>query len=342
MNKYTRQLQEYIPCPALLTKAPEQAFPLLKKFSSRLRELFSPDHVPKKTYFFSDAYGGGQEWNPLEREDLDVIISTDFSSRPTEPTHVKYDTFGHEDVTNHFLRLILQQFDEINARTDLSRKAKKKARKLGTGVFINYAPRINHSNASPFWIATARGGDIRVVATPLASLSAIRDEIETLSYLPNPTEQDPHNGLYDHTQQFRSKLTPILLDPHHGLDVVEADPRIIPPARSDWHVSFVDRYGNVITYVDDVEGQWEEIKRIAQTASNWRKSIQLLIGDARADCSIGSTLGASDPGNLYVYRNGGIDFARKWNIEDTATSKISDNAFTHMGKPRLGNEIRVL
>ncbi|HRH93418.1 MAG TPA: hypothetical protein PKV72_02705 [Candidatus Peribacteria bacterium] len=335
--------RDVLPQPELVTHAPQPRGIAGGIVQARryLGNVLAGRHAPGRVYECSDTFGG-PGWDPLHGPDIDVHISTDFAGHPHAPVRRQYDTFGHERVTDHVLRLVLQQHDELGTRPDLSRRSRRQAQKLGTGVFVNYAPRIDGTNASPFWLATARGGEVRVVATPLSSLSAIRDHIETLQYLPNPQKGDPHNGLYDSSQQFRSKYTPRLLDPYHGLELVDADPAIIPAPDGGWHVSFVDRYGNVITHTEDPEGQWQEIQRIADQTGDTRGQVELTFGngDPRR-FTLGTTLGASQPGQPTVYRNGGIDLVRKWTPQDDADSKHASSAWVLAGKPRLGDRIRV-
>ncbi len=335
--------REVKPLPELLTSVPQPSGLSggIVRARRSLGHLLSGAHAPGRVYECSDTFGG-PGWDPLHGPDIDVAISTDFAGHPHERIRRTYDTFGHERVTDHVLRLVLQQHDELGTRPDLSRRGQRAAQKLGTGVFVNYAPRIDGTNASPFWVATARGGEVRVVATPLGALSAIRDDIETLQYLPNPQKGDPHNGLYDSSQQFRSKYTPRLLDPRHGLELVDADPAVIPAADGGWHVSFVDRYGNVITHTEDPDGQWEEIQRVADRAGDTRGQVGLVFGDGEPrPFTIGTTLGSSKPGQPTVYRNGGIDLVRKWTAQDDADSKHASSAWVLAGKPRLGAPIRV-
>ncbi len=135
------------------------------------------ENTPKRTYYFSDTYGGHEAWNPLAQEDPDAKISTDFGSRPTEPVHREFDIFGQEKVMHHLLRLILKQHDDLHAIEDLSVKKRRKALDIGTGIFVNSAPRVAQDNAEPFYLATARDGQVRIVTTPLSILSSIRDDI---------------------------------------------------------------------------------------------------------------------------------------------------------------------
>ncbi len=303
---------------------------------------YNESHDPKRKYFFSDTFGGSAEWDPLSLPDPDAQISTDFSGSPLTPCERRFDTYGQERVTDHLLRLILQQFDELARRPDISGGRRQQALRLGTGVFINYAPRTSHSNAQPFYVATARGGNIRIVSTPLEALSAIKGEIETLHHLPNPERGEADNGLYDWTQQFRSKLTPILLDPDHGLDLIEDDPADIPAPDNRWHIAFVDRFGNVISYTDNPEDQWGEIETLADRVGDSRREIRLLLdGHETVPLTLATSLGSAHPGGVSIYRNGGIDLVRKWQVGETASERLAQSAFRKLGNPTIGTTIEI-
>lgn len=304
------------------------------------------NQLPQRTYYFSDTYGGQEEWNPLAIPDADVLVSTDFGSRPHERIHREFDIFGQEAVTNHMLHLILAQHDELMQRADLTENEKVAAQNGGTAVFINTAPRTANNNADPFYVATARGGNVRIVTTPLDALSPIKQHIETLSYLPNPPP-GKSNGLYNGREQFRSRLTPKLLDPNHKLHLNKVNPSVIPDFRKDWHVSYVDRFGNVITRVEDVDAQWEEIINVAGTVSRQRDRLQLLLGEGShahptGPMEIATSLGEATPGVTSMYRNGGIDVVVKWVPNQSAVERLSASAWNSLGKPKIGTPIRLL
>lgn len=297
-------------------------------------------HASARTYFFSDTYGGRSD-NPLAMTDPDALISTDFGARPTTPVHREFDTFGREQMTSHVLRMILKLQDAFHERfAILGSTRARKAEELGTGVFINSAPRIGKGNAEPFYLATARDGHVRIVTTPLEALSTIRDQIETLFELPNPSPNE-HNGLYSGKEQFRSQYTPILLDPDHGIDLVQRDPDIIPKFRTDWHVSYVDCFGNVLTHTPAVEDQWQQIG--AQARGN-NGEVQLDIGGATESvvARIAESLGQADSGILSIYRNGGIDLASKWEEGQSAQQKLRTSAWMKMGQPSIGDGITLV
>ena len=305
------------------------------------------ENSPLRTYFLSDTFGGQEEWNPHALPDPDVMISTDFGSRPDQPVHREFDIFGQEEVSAHILRLVLAKHDELSTRLDLRGEKRQRAIEGGTGVFINSAPRIERTNAEPFYLATARGGRVRIVSTPLSALSAVKGEIETLQYLHNPTKLDETNGLYTGSEQFRSQYTPILLDPNHGLALENADPAMIPDARNDWHISYVDRFGNVITRIENAEAQWQEILRVASEVDGSRDRVRLLLGkgsDAQPTppLELTKSLGAATPGVASVYRNsGGIDVVVKWMPHQSASSRLASSAWQELGKPAIGTPIAV-
>lgn len=298
---------------------------------------------PARQYFFSDTYGGHQDPDPLALPDADVLISTDFGSLIEHPVRREFDILGREQVTDHLLRLLLKQHDEAVDRTDVPRQHRDDFLRGRTGVFINAAPRLNRANGEPFYVATLRGGAIRIVTTPLSALSAIRDDVETLSFLPNPQSADESNGLYTHREQFRSRLTPVLLRDDSALDLTSVDPAAIPVYDKPWHVAYVDRFGNIITWVDDVEQQWTEILRIADTLGHTRDRVSLMIGEGNPqEAELGTSLGQAGPGALTLYRNGNIDIVRKWALGDTARDKLRQSAYVLLGKPRIGDECAIL
>ncbi len=306
-------------------------------------------NAPQRTYFISDTYGGtGEDWNPLAQDDADVLISTDFGGRPLSPIHREFDHFGQEEVSAHILRLILAQHDELLSRLDLTPEQKQQAINLGTGIFINSAPRTGRNNAEPFYLATARNGAIRIVTTPLGALSPVKHEIESLSYLENPTDPAGSNGLYGGREQFRSRLTPRLLDPHHNLQLEGADVRSIPEGRKDWHVSYVDRFGNVITRTENPVEQWAEIARVAKTMQEENGRVRLIITGKdhthpTTPLEIAHSLGEATPGVPSIYGNsGGIDVVVKWMEGQDATDRLSGSAWNVLGKPKIGASIKLV
>lgn len=304
---------------------------------------------PLRTYYLSDTYGNAEDPpNPLTQPDSDVLISTDFGGRPTDRIHREFDIFGQEALADHILRLVVSQHDELMKRADLSDEEREAAVKGGTGIFINSAPRVARNNAQPFYVATARGGNIRVVSTPLSGLSAIKSDIETLQYLDNPSDPKGFNGLYTGREQFRSRLTPRLLNPNHRLELQDEDISKIPDPRADWHVAYVDRFGNVITRVENAEGQWEEIVRIASQAGESRDRVRLLLGHnshshPTQPLEIAQSLGEATPGVASIYRNGGgIDVVVKWVPDQTAHERMASSGWRSLGEPKIGDAIKLV
>ncbi len=306
-------------------------------------------NAPLRTYYLSDTYGGPEDPpNPLTQPDSDVLISTDFGGRPTDRIHREFDIFGQEALADHILRLVVSQHDELMRRVDLSDEERDFAIKGGTGVFINSAPRVARNNAQPFYLATAREGNIHIVSTPLSGLSAIKGDIETLQYLDNPSDPTGFNGLYTGREQFRSRLTPRLLNPNHKLELRDANISDIPDPRTDWHVAYVDRFGNVITRVDNAESQWEQIARIASQSGNSRNCVHLLLthnGHAHptGPLEIAQSLGEANPGVSSIYQNGGgIDVVVKWVPDQTAHERMASSGWRSLGEPRIGDAIKLV
>ncbi|MBM3231546.1 hypothetical protein FJZ28_04465, partial [Candidatus Peregrinibacteria bacterium] len=197
---------------------------------------------PQRTIYLSDTFGGPVD--ATQRLDADVELCTRLRSAPFEPFRTHIDTFGNERATDHIISLIRALVEEVDSRPYLSHEEKSAFRQMGTGVLINAAPRINGTNGHPFYVAELEH-NIRVVATPLAALSPVRDTVTELYELPNTG-----NGLYPDGEQFRSSYTGILLNRELAkrFPLLERDPMSIPvPADTD-HLGYVDRFGNLITH----------------------------------------------------------------------------------------------
>ncbi len=287
------------------------------------------NHAPQRTYFFSDTYGGSG--NPLEKPDADALITTDLRGQPKAPRHREFDIFGNTQVTAHILRMVRDLHAALDRHNLYSADYKREVRDMGTGIFINDAPRTNHTNGHPFYYAELDHG-ISVVTTPLEVLSSVRGHVQKLLRLPN---QD--NGLYPNGEQFRSSYTPELLDPavRERLPMEEVSPDEIPEFRTDWHLAYVDRFGNLITYVPNPEEQWEQVLQAAGAS----KQVRLTIGDTRHNIKLGTNLGASEPGELLIYGNGNIDLARKWAAGDTPQQRLDFSAYRQFKEPTIGDGI---
>lgn len=174
---------------------------------------------PDRMYLLSDTFGGNGDtskeepavWHPFTSPDIEAHIATDIRS-DFRGVRQKFDIFGAEKISDHVL---CATFDLQN----------KNSASGTTGIFVNHAARTEKGkNGEPFYVAQL-GDAVRVVATPLSALSAVRNRIHRLYHLPNE-----NNGLYGPHEQFRSSFTPRLLAQNHGLELVEDDPSIYPAA----------------------------------------------------------------------------------------------------------------
>ncbi|MBU1018743.1 MAG: hypothetical protein ABII07_06275 [Patescibacteria group bacterium] len=270
---------------------------------------------PDRIYLLSDTYGGQQTWNPYESPDIDAHIATDIRSRFPDVRR-SFDTFGAKAISDHVLRTIVALHDAVSG--------------LGsTGVFINSAPRTEKgSNGEPFYVADTDNG-IRVVATPLSALSAIKDRIAGLKHLPNED-----NGLYTEREQFRSSLTAVLLAGNHGLDLIEDSPSDIPEYPAGCRVSYADRFGNLVLF----EKNDQETGSIRDTiASGIGRVINLNIGSVERELVIGESLGEAKPGSLVIYPNdGNIEVVSKWGPDWSAQDSLKRSAYEQFEKPSIG------
>ena len=293
------------------------------------RELFGRGSCgrlspPSRTYYFSDTYGGTGDL--LKAPDPDALICTDLRSAPFRPVHREFDIFGRERVTDHILRLVLQLHDEMDRSSILSRTAKRRIRDVGTGIFVNAAPRIDRNNGEPFYLATLRH-DIRVVCTPLRTLAPVARHVESLWRLPN------ENAVFEHDEQFRSSYAPMLLDTGYQAGLEEVDLHAVPAYKEKWHVAYVDRFGNLVTYASDALRTWRYLKEIADPRDG---SIRVSIDGRNAELLLTSSLASSLPGTTVAYLNGNIDIVRKWAPGDAATSRLERSAYRLFGEPAIG------
>ncbi len=254
-------------------------------------------------------------WDPLKSPDIDALITTDIRSGITDVLR-EFDIFDSEKITDHVLRAAVALHDE--------------PRTFGTtGIFVNSAPRtVENNNGEPFYVATTDNG-IRVVTTPLTVLSAIRERIISLQYLPN----DRENGLYkSKREQFRSSFTVRLLAYNHGIPLIEADPKIIPEPSKELQLSYVDRFGNIV--IDTLVNLIRE--KIGET-------IGLNINGVSREATVGISLGESKPGSLVVYQNDGhIEVVAKWDPRWDSKAKFENSAWAQFAKPRLGAHVKIL
>lgn len=284
----------------------------------------------RRIYLFSDTYGRSK--NPFLQDDADAIVSTDFRSFPLEPIQREFDIYGRESVTEHMLRLIVELSDATAESKYMPPGVVDEFKSTYTGVFINAAPRLNKTNGAPFYVATA--GRIRIVTTNPAALSTIKDRIETLHHLNNES-----NIVYGPTEQFRSSYTPSLLYPDHGIDLIEDDINTtIPDYPNDqWELAYIDRFGNMITYCNDVEKQWKQIE-----AATVDGKVKLVVGNVSQTVEISTSLRDAEPGALVVYKNKNIDILRKWMAEEDSYTRLYKSSYFQFAKPEIGARIKVV
>jgi hypothetical protein len=299
-----------------------------------LFSLLHRDTNPQRKIMLSDTYGGPID--PTQRPDADAILCTHFRSQTFDAANYKFDTFGNEAATHHILELIVGLHDQIDNCSHLSKREKRRFRRMGTGVLINAAPRTEASakNGENFVVADLRG-NIRVVATPLSELSPVKEDVERLRIVPNHA-----NGLWSDVEQFRSSYAGLLLDEQFAkrFPLQEADPSCIPDPQEHWRLSYVDRFGNLITDVRDPALQLQKM----QDLQTWSKGFRIQIGDCvRDDLTLTSSLTDATPGRIVGYGNGNLDFVRKWAPLDTPHQKIELSAYHQFGKPLIGSPISV-
>ncbi len=282
----------------------------------------------KRIYSFSDCFGG--ESNPFRAPDPDALISTDFRSHPLDERHREFDIWGREGITDHVLRTILRLHEEVD-RCAVLNEGQKKRLVGGTGVLVNGAPRIQaHNNGEPFHLAQLRAGQVRVVA-PLHALSAVRNQIFRLQRLPNEG-----NPLFSAREQFRSSFAAWLLRADHNVPLEEVDPQEIPEAPKDWKVSYVDRFGNIVTF-DNREREPEQ-----KTLDELRNEFRLRIWKTVLPVALGSCLKEADSGVLTIYENDrNIEVIRKWEPDETVATRRKLSAYSQFGKPFIGAPVRI-
>jgi hypothetical protein len=286
----------------------------------------------RRVYAFSDTYGRSK--NPFLQDDADALVSTDFRSFPLEPVRREFDIYGREAITGHMLRLIFTLHDDIKDYKYLSPAVQKEFAETTTGIFINAAPRTDtQQNGAPFYVATAP--NMRIVTTDLTALSTVKHRIETLSVLNNLK-----NSIYSNTEQFRSSYTAFLLHPDHGHELEKQDLNIIPDYPDDkWELSYVDRFGNLITYTNKPDDRWKEVQEAAKKENG---KVNLLIGNVGQYVQTGVSLKDADPGALTLYQNGDLDVVRKWEKDEDSYARLYKSAFFQFSKPLIGARIRIV
>ncbi len=285
----------------------------------------------RRIYAFSDTYGRSK--NPFLQDDADSLISTDFRSFPLQTVRREFDIYGRENMTAHILRLIFQLHQEIAEAEYMPKEIHSEFMQTMTGIFINSAPRVGKQNGDPFYVATAKG--IRIVTTSPEGLSSVKDKIQSIAHLPNES-----NSIYGTTEQFRSSYTAFLLHPDHSLPLIEDSLDIIPDfPEESWELSYVDRFGNIMTFTKHPEKIWEDVLK---KGDNGKKTITLLIGHTSQEVHLGISLKDSEPGSLVLYPNGDLEILRKWEAGDDSIARLRKSAYFQFAKPEVGARVRVL
>ena len=284
----------------------------------------------RRVYLFSDTYGRSK--NPFLQDDADALISTDFRSFPLEEAHREFDIYGRETITEHVLRLIFELHEHSLNSTYLSDTVKGDYKNTVTGVFINAAPRVSKENGAPFYVATADG--IRIVTTNPAGLATVKDRIKTIHRLDNTK-----NPIHGPTEQFRSSYTAFLLHPDHGIDLIEEKvDDVIPDYPDDkWELSYVDRFGNMISYTNDVEKQWKKI----EAAADSNGMVKIIVGNVSQSMYLGTSLRDIEPGALAIYKNKNIDIVRKWMANEDSYTRLYRSSYLQFSKPEVGASIKI-
>ena len=113
---------------------------------------------------------------------------------------------------------------------------------------------------------------------------------------------------------------------------------IIPDYPEDqWELSYVDRFGNMVTYTKDVERKWKEITASADA----KNTVKLIIGNVSQTLFLGSSLRDADPGALVVYKNNDIDILRKWMADEDSYTRLYRSGYLQFSKPDVGAKIKI-
>ena len=288
-------------------------------------------NLPRIEYLLSDTYTGIQ--NPLHAEkDPDAYAETDLSrlhdilsyGEPEELRQFqrceKIGIRGREEALSRHVLLLMEQWH------DRHRKLLEGAG-VFNGVFVNYALRTEKGkNGDPFFVAETDGG-LRVVASPLSALSAIRPHVVSLTEFPNTG-----NGLFEDESQFRSAHTHNLLRRNTPYLLLPRNPADIPVDSSEWKwlVQFVDIFGNLVTG----GGEAEHISRLIAAARNAHRAVRITLGDRTLQGEAAQSLAEATPGVISIYpNNGNVDIVRKWRHGETAEETAGKSAYAAFGRP---------
>lgn len=314
----------FLCCPIKIfpyyARASPRFFPALSMAYTRLR----------RAYLFSDTYGRSK--NPFLQDDADALISTDFRSFPLEEVRREFDIYGRESITEHMLRLIFELHDLTLQNGYMKTEVKEEFKKSHTGIFINAAPRISKVNGAPFYLAIGDG--VRIVTTNPTGLSTVKHKIQSIHRLNNDK-----NPIYSPTEQFRSSYTAFLLHPDHNIDLIDEKVEDVIPDYPDdqWELSYVDRFGNMISYTKDVEKQWAAIEKAADNNG----MVKIIIGNVSQNCYLGTSLRDIEPGALAIYKNKNIDIVRKWMEGEDSYTRLYRSSYLQFSKPDVGAKIKI-
>lgn len=269
----------------------------------------------KRTYIFTDTVGDMYHFDPLNRDDPDAIISHHIRGLSDQTILREFDLAGRASIVDHVLRTIVSLHHESNKSLGI------------TGIVINKAPRTKLcENGQPFYLAELKN-NIRIVTTPLGALSAIRDHVSHLFRI------DEDNEVWPRGSQFRSSYVAALLSPYHTFHLLEEDVAIIPKQVETWHVSYIDRFGNIITH-----GCTD---KVLVTLAQPRECI-LHLGNDQRQVKVISSLLEAQPGQLALYGNdGNIDVVYKWSNELSDEECFEESAYIQFQKPQIGTQVSI-
>jgi hypothetical protein len=274
-------------------------------------------HYPSRIFSLSDCHGGHAVWNPLKSPDVAARLAE--AIRSDFPGLQHFDIYGVPEMYyNHIAREALRLHrDNPEAES--------------TGLFINNAPRTKaNANGEPFYLAEFKE-KIRIVVTPLSALSAVKDSVKKLWFLPNQG-----NGLYNgDKEQHRSSYVPRLLATNHGLKLQEADPDSIPDPPKGCSLAYVDRFGNLALFENSTLKTKSIHQKITQSAG---EKIKFRIGKHAENIQIGQSLSKAEPGDLVIYSNdNSVEILRKWKSNWNFKERILNSAYSKFGKPQIGD-----
>lgn len=278
-------------------------------------------HYPHRIFSLSDCHGGPSSAHPLAAPDVAARLAEAVRSDFSGLQH--FDTYGvPPEYHDHIVREALRLHKENPASG-------------ATGLFINSAPRTKaHANGEPFYRAEF-DECLRIVATPLRALSAVKDSVRRLQVLPNDA-----NELYDgKKEQHRSSYTPRMLADHHWLVLQDIDPFSIPELPEGCTLAYIDRFGNLVLFehvVSEVQGLRTHISQSVG------ETLRVKIGCYTSDVQIGVCLSDAEPGSLVMYANDdSIEILRKWHPSWTFAQRLKNSAYGSFHRPQIGEACEI-